>query len=230
MTRFDLTDFEWLSCERGLPQAIRSGDGAPFASPNALFNRSKLSVWWLRPSIAIGRIKPGDPQQNGRRERMHLTLKKRRPAPRFERPSATSPLRRLRARVQRRKTARGARREASHRGLRTFATALQRPGIKEADGGCHPCFRYTPLPISRVRTNSFLAEGTGFEPSTPTFARLCTAFPLTLSVFRVSPKACFIAYFVSSGYPSFSRVSIVSGPQLDPRSSTREDGPNGQAQ
>ena len=48
----------------------------PFASPNALFNLSKLSVWWLRLGIAIERIKPGNPQQNGRHERMHLTLKK----------------------------------------------------------------------------------------------------------------------------------------------------------
>ena len=48
----------------------------PFASPNALFNLSRLSVWWLRLGIAIERIKPGHPQQNGRHERMHLTLKK----------------------------------------------------------------------------------------------------------------------------------------------------------
>ena len=48
----------------------------PFASPNALFNLSKLSVWWLRLGIAVERIKPGHPQQNGRHERMHLTLKK----------------------------------------------------------------------------------------------------------------------------------------------------------
>jgi Integrase core domain len=61
---------------RGLPIAIRSDNGVPFASPNALFNLSKLSVWWLRLGIAIERIKPGHPQQNGRHERMHLTLKK----------------------------------------------------------------------------------------------------------------------------------------------------------
>jgi len=70
------TAFQRLFCERGLPQAIRSDNGVPFASPNALFNLSKLSVWWLRLGIAIERIKPGHPQQNGRHERMHLTLKK----------------------------------------------------------------------------------------------------------------------------------------------------------
>ena len=67
--------FERLFAERGLPLSIRSDNGVPFASPNALFNLSKLSVWWLRLGIAIERIKPGHPQQNGRHERMHLTLK-----------------------------------------------------------------------------------------------------------------------------------------------------------
>jgi len=77
-TREDLaiTAFERLFRERGLPDAIRSDNGVPFASPNALFNLSKLSVWWLRLGIDIERIKPGRPQQNGRHERMHLTLKK----------------------------------------------------------------------------------------------------------------------------------------------------------
>ena len=71
-----ITAFEQLFRDRGLPQAIRSDNGVPFASPNALFNLSKLSVWWLRLGIAIERIRPGRPQQNGRHERMHLTLKK----------------------------------------------------------------------------------------------------------------------------------------------------------
>lgn len=62
--------------ERGLPAAIRTDNGLPFASPNGLYNLSKLSVWWLRLGINIERIKPGHPQQNGRHERMHLTLKK----------------------------------------------------------------------------------------------------------------------------------------------------------
>ena len=77
-TREDLaiTAFERLFAERGLPKAIRSDNGVPFASPNALFNLSRLAVWWLRLGIAIERIKPGRPQQNGRHERMHLTLKK----------------------------------------------------------------------------------------------------------------------------------------------------------
>jgi putative transposase len=62
--------FERVFEEFGLPKAIRTDNGVPFASPNSLFNLSKLSVWWLRLGILIERIRPGHP------ERMHLTLKK----------------------------------------------------------------------------------------------------------------------------------------------------------
>jgi putative transposase len=68
--------FERVFKEFGLPQAIRTDNGVPFASPNSLFGLSKLSVWWLRLGIQIERIRPGHPEQNGRHERMHLTLKK----------------------------------------------------------------------------------------------------------------------------------------------------------
>ena len=67
--------FERLFQEFGLPRAIRSDNGVPFASAHALFGLSKLAVWWLRLGIAIERIEPGHPQQNGRHERMHRTLK-----------------------------------------------------------------------------------------------------------------------------------------------------------
>lgn len=67
--------FARLFKECGLPIAIRSDNGLPFASPNGLYNLSRLSVFWLRLGIAIERIKPGNPQQNGRHERMHRTLK-----------------------------------------------------------------------------------------------------------------------------------------------------------
>ncbi len=72
---FAFTVFERIFKEFGLPNAIRTDNGVPFASPNALFGLSRLSVWWLRLGIAVERIKPGNPQQNGRHERMHLTLK-----------------------------------------------------------------------------------------------------------------------------------------------------------
>ena len=59
-----------------MPEAIRTDNGVPFASANALFGLSRLSVWWLRLGIRIERIAPGHPEQNGRHERMHLTLKR----------------------------------------------------------------------------------------------------------------------------------------------------------
>ena len=71
-----LEAFHRLFQEEGLPAAIRSDNGLPCASPNGLYNLSRLSVFWLRLGVAIERIKPGHPQQNGRHERMHLTLKK----------------------------------------------------------------------------------------------------------------------------------------------------------
>jgi Integrase core domain len=73
---YAFTVFERLFRERGLPANIRSDNGVPFASAHALFNLSKLAVWWLRLGIGIERIKLGHPQQNGPHERMHLTLKK----------------------------------------------------------------------------------------------------------------------------------------------------------
>jgi putative transposase len=73
---FAFTVFERTFKEFGLPQAIRTDNGVPFASGHALYGLSKLSVWWLRLGIEIERTKPGHPEQNGRHERMHLTLKK----------------------------------------------------------------------------------------------------------------------------------------------------------
>jgi transposase-like protein len=60
--------------EYGLPRAIRSDNGAPFAS-TGLGGLTRLSVWWLKLGILLERIAPGQPQQNGRHERMHRTLK-----------------------------------------------------------------------------------------------------------------------------------------------------------
>ena len=74
--RFAFTVFERTFNDFGLPAAIRTDNGVPFASAHALYGLSKLSVWWLRLGIQIERSKPGHPQDNGRHERMHLTLKK----------------------------------------------------------------------------------------------------------------------------------------------------------
>ena len=73
---FAFTVFERAFRDFGLPQRIRTDNGVPFASAHALYGLSKLAVWWLRLGIQIERIQPGHPQQNGRHERMHLTLKK----------------------------------------------------------------------------------------------------------------------------------------------------------
>jgi transposase InsO family protein len=66
--------FESAFKEFGLPAAIRSDNGPPFAS-RAVGGLSELSVWWVQLGIRPERIEPGKPQQNGRHERMHLTLK-----------------------------------------------------------------------------------------------------------------------------------------------------------
>lgn len=66
--------FEAAFREYGLPQAIRTDNGPPFAS-RALCGLSRLSVWLIKLGIVPERIQPGHPQQNGRHERMHLTLK-----------------------------------------------------------------------------------------------------------------------------------------------------------
>jgi len=60
--------------EHGLPSIIRTDNGAPFAT-TALGRLSELSVWWIRLGIAPELTEPASPQQNGRHERMHRTLK-----------------------------------------------------------------------------------------------------------------------------------------------------------
>lgn len=76
-TRFEDTRvvFERLFREYGLPERIRTDNGVPFASLGT-GNLSRLSVWWIRLGILPERIAPGQPQQNGRHERMHRTLKR----------------------------------------------------------------------------------------------------------------------------------------------------------
>ncbi len=73
---YAFTVFERLFTERWLPANIRSDNGIPFSSAHALFHLSRLAVWWLRLGIGIERIQPGQPHQNGRHERMQLTLRK----------------------------------------------------------------------------------------------------------------------------------------------------------
>lgn len=65
--------FERAFREYGLPQVIRSDNGRPFAGLG-LGGLSQLAVWWIKLGIRPERIRPGQPQENGRHERMHLTL------------------------------------------------------------------------------------------------------------------------------------------------------------
>jgi hypothetical protein len=60
--------------EHGMPQTIRTDNGAPFAS-RSIAGISRLSIYWMKLGIVPERIKPGHPEQNGRHERMHRTLK-----------------------------------------------------------------------------------------------------------------------------------------------------------
>jgi len=78
--------FTRLFQEFGLPQRIRTDNGVPFAT-NTLARLSQLSAWWVRLGILPEFIEPGHPQQNGRHERMHRTLKAETTRP----PAATLP-------------------------------------------------------------------------------------------------------------------------------------------
>jgi len=66
--------FEAAFREYGMPEAMRTDNGAPFAS-TAIAGLSRLAVWWIKLGIVPERIAAGHPEQNGRHERMHRTLK-----------------------------------------------------------------------------------------------------------------------------------------------------------
>jgi putative transposase len=66
--------FEAVFREYGLPVAVRTDNGSPFAT-TTVGGLSRLSIWWLKLGIIPERILPGHPEQNGRHERMHRTLK-----------------------------------------------------------------------------------------------------------------------------------------------------------
>lgn len=68
--------FERLFEQHGLPIAIRSDNGPPFACSHALLGLSRLSAWWLALGIELERSRPGCPQDNGAHERMHLDIRR----------------------------------------------------------------------------------------------------------------------------------------------------------
>ena len=126
--KFAFTVFERTFKEFGLPHAIRTDNGVPFASAHALYGLSKLAVWWLRLGIEIERIKPGHPEQNGRHERMHLTLKRE-----ATKPAAANVLQQQArfdafvAQYNRERPHQGARHESAGRRVRPLRPDLSRP-------------------------------------------------------------------------------------------------------
>ena len=130
MARLD-TDHVWPVLEAafrefGLPHRLRSDNGAPFASRGA-GGLSRLSVKVIKAGVVPERIVPGKPQQNGRLERLHLTLlqEHRQSAGTQSTRAARAPAP-LPAALQRRASAPGARQRHAGRALRRFAAALRR--------------------------------------------------------------------------------------------------------
>jgi transposase InsO family protein len=66
--------FERAFREHGVPVRIRTDNGTPFAAAGSAGGLTSLSRWWVKLGIALERIEPGHPEQNGRHERMHRTL------------------------------------------------------------------------------------------------------------------------------------------------------------
>ena len=125
---------EGLMRAHGLPRAIRSDNGAPFAAAGSAGGLSRLSVQWLKLGIALERIEPGCPQQNGRHERMHATLKaeprarRRRAWPSSRR--ALTPFGRTTTRFARtRRWSRGCRRVCTSRACEATRIVWRSPGM-----------------------------------------------------------------------------------------------------
>lgn len=111
----------------GLPRAIRTDNGVPFATCG-IHGLSKLNVWWMRLGIQHQRIHPGRPQQNGAHERMHRTLKR----------GAIRPPREHAA--------------AQQRACNRFRTEYNEERPHETLGGQTPASRYRPSPRPYPRT------------------------------------------------------------------------------
>lgn len=107
--------------EYGLPMAVRSDNGTPFAS-RAVAGLSRLSVRLIKAGVMPERIEPGKPQQNGRHERMHLTLKQE---------TASPPARSLAEQIER---------------FERFRRIYNHERPHEALNQCPPASRYRPSP------------------------------------------------------------------------------------
>jgi transposase InsO family protein len=113
--------FRELFREVGLPEAIRTDNGAPFAS-TGIHGLCELNVWWMKLGIVHQRIRPSSPQENGQHERMHKELKR----------EATRPP--------------GANLNAQQRKLEDFRRRYNEERPHEGIGGALPEERYEPSP------------------------------------------------------------------------------------
>lgn len=113
--------FEWAFREYGLPRAIRTDNGVPFAT-TSIHGLSHLNVWWMKLGIQHQRITPATPSENGAHERMHRSLKRRAIRP-----------------------ARGSL-SAQQRAFNAFRTEYNEERPHETLGMATPASRYTPSP------------------------------------------------------------------------------------
>jgi len=117
--------FQRLFAERGLPAAIRSDNGVPFASPNGLYNLSKLSVWWLRLGIDIEEDQAGKaPPERTSRAHAPDPQERGNPTAGHQQSAAAGQIRCLPRRVQRRTAARGVGHEDPGRSLSAITASL----------------------------------------------------------------------------------------------------------
>lgn len=145
--------FERVFRAHGLPAAIRTDNGAPFASL-ALGGLSRLSAWWVRLGIRPERIAPGRPNQNGRHERMHRPLKAQATQP----PSANlvAQQRRFDAFVAEYND------ERSHEGLgRTTPASHYAPSLRPYPETLRPIDYPASQLVRRVRSNGEIRWGGG---------------------------------------------------------------------
>jgi transposase InsO family protein len=122
--------------EYGLPAVLRSDNGIPFAMPRGIAALSRLAVWWLKLGIRPERIARGHPEQNGRHERWHRTLKE----------ETVSPPQRTRC--------------AQQRAFDRFRLLYNHERPHEALGQQPPASLYTPSPRpypARVRSPEYAA-------------------------------------------------------------------------
>ena len=148
--------------EYGLPRVIRTDNGPPFASVG-LGSLSPLSAWWVKLGIIPERIAPGHPEQNGRLERLHRTLKAETASPPRANPErAATSLRWLSSRLQRRTTARGPGTATAGQALHTLTSALSVPASHrrstERRSRCGGC-------ATTVRSNGKVDTSTSANPS-----------------------------------------------------------------